>query len=1456
MNTGVNTEEYWDRRFETDDWEKNDGRGQSTFFARTALDAFPAWLKEEMNRRELTVGDWGCAEGDGTALLARQFPGCSFTGIDFAEKGLEKARKEYPFCTFRQGNIYEIDCDFDIVFSSNTLEHMLAPRQVLASLVKSARRHAVLLLPLHEENASGEHFCTFREDFFPLHIDGYRLSYFRVIDCDGEAFWSGEQLLLIYSSPAAMEDMGDGTLADLFSNEEYERLRQQYRQEVQARRSAEETAARLCGEKETLAEDARRGQQAADSLVKDLMAAAEREKKLEADRQALAAELRESFQKIESYAAAAEDNEILRREMAEKIEAANRLVVLRGEELQKLTEQQDVSLAERDRAINAMKERNEALLRGIRTAANHLEHIIGSRLYKLAHFISRFYRQGLRGSRGERKNFRRWFKAHLRGENFEGGKYNPLCVPYEILRGLDTDDPAAPAAPAAPAPAGALAEHIAKWAAELDAALAAPLTAEAKRLRSIIAKREYKGILVYPHVVFWEPLQTPQQLLRSFAREGWLCFFCESVFLEDACARELEPNLFLTFEPDLLQALGDTPVTVLHTWMGSKAFVDRVRNKTVWYHILDHLEIFGLYDSYYQQLHEELMNTAEIVSYVAGPLKSYCGNRPDAFFLPNGVNAAEVQAHVHPGRVPEDLAPVLERGHKVVGYYGYLAEWMDYSLVAELAKARPEYEFVFIGKAIHDTSLMDALPNVHLLGLKPYAELFDYAQHFDAAWIPFRVDEKMDCVSPIKFYEYLALGLPVVSSRMTELLPFAAGHDFICCAEGRDEFLWSLDRCLEESIREHAAKQGPILAAENDWLARARRAEQHLLRTKKDILAQPYSKEDVIVLSIIDYDFRHQRPQHFARRMARQGHRVFYVNTAFLHEYRELLLEENLMQVNFVDPEGRTIHIFDWILNEALMQSNIDTFIAKNCIRDAVVLVDYPNWVRCARYLKEKYGFRIVTDYMDDFTGFLNPAAEAVRDNCFQLLRQSDAVVASSVFLRDIAAKYNTHVSLVRNGTEYAYFHKACGMRSGHARPVIGYYGAIADWFNVDVVCRCAERFPECDIVLVGEVSANRERLAACGNIRLVGEVPYKELLPWLASFDVCLIPFDTSTDLIRATNPVKFYEYLSAGKKIVATEIPELMDYRNRFVYLENDPDRFCDRVAECLAGEDTLAAPEECFAFARENDWDARAAALCEAAEAVFPLVSIIVLCYNQLDHTKKCVESILNRTAYPNYELIIVDNCSADGTAEYLRELEKQESRVRVQINETNRGFAGGNNDGLRMARGEYFVLLNNDTIVTRGWLTGMLRHYRDGGRVGLVGPLTNSIGNEARIPVTYRDEKGIAVFAYDYTQRHIGEEYPHQGVLAMFCLMISRDAYETIGELDESFGVGMFEDDDYSLRALRHGFDIVMAEDVFIHHAESASFKKMDNDKRMTLYNRNREYFESKWHMKWKPHHCRT
>ncbi len=117
----------------------------------------------------------------------------------------------------------------------------------------------------------------------------------------------------------------------------------------------------------------------------------------------------------------------------------------------------------------------------------------------------------------------------------------------------------------------------------------------------------------------------------------------------------------------------------------------------------------------------------------------------------------------------------------------------------------------------------------------------------------------------------------------------------------------------------------------------------------------------------------------------------------------------------FPNPDKAAVHLTDWSEKLPGLTACLDRLTGDCFIRDALVVVDYPNWVHAAAYLRDKYGFSFVTDYMDDFTGFINPSEHLVRRNCLTLLSESSAVIASSQFLHDIAARYNGRVTIVRN---------------------------------------------------------------------------------------------------------------------------------------------------------------------------------------------------------------------------------------------------------------------------------------------------------------------------------------------------------------------------------------------------------------------------------------------------------
>jgi GT2 family glycosyltransferase len=256
---------------------------------------------------------------------------------------------------------------------------------------------------------------------------------------------------------------------------------------------------------------------------------------------------------------------------------------------------------------------------------------------------------------------------------------------------------------------------------------------------------------------------------------------------------------------------------------------------------------------------------------------------------------------------------------------------------------------------------------------------------------------------------------------------------------------------------------------------------------------------------------------------------------------------------------------------------------------------------------------------------------------------------------------------------------------------------------------------------------------------------------------------------------------------------------------------------------------------------------------AASTRPRVSIVVVTFNNLVFNRLCLESILTNTAC-DYELIVVDNGSTDATPSYLRELAANNPRVRPFFNGHNTGFAAANNQGLAVARGEIFVLLNNDTIVPPSWANRLLPHLLDD-KVGAVGAVTNRIGNEAEIEV---ECDTLGEFLHSAEQRalsHAGKSFPIR-TLTMFCLALRRGVFAQVGPLDAGFDVGLLEDDDYSMRLHHAGYELQCAEDVLVYHFSQASFGELVSSGRYNeLLERNKQRFKIKWGIPWQPYERR-
>lgn len=240
---------------------------------------------------------------------------------------------------------------------------------------------------------------------------------------------------------------------------------------------------------------------------------------------------------------------------------------------------------------------------------------------------------------------------------------------------------------------------------------------------------------------------------------------------------------------------------------------------------------------------------------------------------------------------------------------------------------------------------------------------------------------------------------------------------------------------------------------------------------------------------------------------------------------------------------------------------------------------------------------------------------------------------------------------------------------------------------------------------------------------------------------------------------------------------------------------------------------------------------------------LVSIVILTFNQLDKTRDCIDSIRNHTP-ELHEIIFIDNGSTDGTVAWLRELCAGNETCTLIENGENRGFAAGCNQGIEAAAGEYVLLLNNDVVVTRNWLGGLLECLRATPDSGIVGPMTNNISGVQQVPdVRYSSGAELDAFAEEFRKKNRHQRIAFRRIVG-FCMLFRKSLTDEIGLLDEMFGTGNFEDDDLCLRAAIAGYRNVIAGYVFIHHVGSASFRGNNFDYVATLTDKGR-LFREKW-----------
>lgn len=222
-------------------------------------------------------------------------------------------------------------------------------------------------------------------------------------------------------------------------------------------------------------------------------------------------------------------------------------------------------------------------------------------------------------------------------------------------------------------------------------------------------------------------------------------------------------------------------------------------------------------------------------------------------------------------------------------------------------------------------------------------------------------------------------------------------------------------------------------------------------------------------------------------------------------------------------------------------------------------------------------------------------------------------------------------------------------------------------------------------------------------------------------------------------------------------------------------------------------------------------------QTGEDRIPLVSIIVLAYDHLDYTKQCIDSLYRYTSHINFELILINNGSSDGTEEYFCSLP---NAVKISFPK-NIGVDKAINYGFRMAQGKYTLNLSNDIVVTYHWLDNLIQCAESDEKIGMVVPVCGASSNNQQVDLNYHSLEEMQRLAKEYniSNPNLWEE---RMKLVTYTCLFRTTVQKAMGGFDEEFNPGAYDDDAISFRIRRAGYRLILAKDTYVHHFGSVTF----------------------------------
>jgi len=363
------------------------------------------------------------------------------------------------------------------------------------------------------------------------------------------------------------------------------------------------------------------------------------------------------------------------------------------------------------------------------------------------------------------------------------------------------------------------------------------------------------------------------------------------------------------------------------------------------------------------------------------------------------------------------------------------------------------------------------------------------------------------------------------------------------------------------------------------------------------------SGRDIVCFSN-DWDGDPLSKTHIMRILSREN-RVLWVNSlgnrtprASTSDARKIFLKLKAAARGVTEPEPN-IHVLAPVyvpaygsetvraLNRVFLRQQVLLAMRRLGMRDPISWSFLPSAATVAGSIGEEL---VIYHVVDEFSAF-SDASEHVAELEERLLRRADLVIASAEKLLASKSRVNANAVLVRHGVDFAHFEKALlpetqvpAELAALPRPVIGFFGLIADWIDLELVREVADAYPYASVVLIGKATTSLAPLEGARNVHVLGRKPYADLPGYCKGFEVAMTPFRVN-ELALNSNPLKAREYVAAGLPNVCTDLPELRATPG--CTIARSRAEFVAAVGEALAGGGPSRERAE---RVRAESWDAK--------------------------------------------------------------------------------------------------------------------------------------------------------------------------------------------------------------------------------------------------------------------------